>query len=258
MSLMLRLICIAALCVYCFGVEESPQQTILALLKQDRAADALTFLQQLPPDMQGEPSMRVNFARAYVQLGRENDSEDVLVAARAAHPHSMEVLLSLVKLYIHIKRWPDAETVLAEALLLVPGSHEAVALQGKIYMARDRDLVKARASLEAAYAIKPDDENVLFDLGMVLFYVNEHERGKAMLSAAESANPTIDLTLLAKVYLHFKHFDWAETDLERVMAAGEAAGATPKMEVLLLLADTKDVLNKPVEAAQVEHSNINR
>ena len=249
------LLCIAALlCICCSSAvveESSSQQAFLALLKQDRAADALALLQQLPSDLQASPSMRVNFARAYVQLGREKDSENVLLEARQAHPVSMEVILSLVKLYVHTKRWPEADKALAEALLLDPLSHEAVALQGKVYMSRDKDLVKAQASLEAAYAIKPDDENVLFDLGMVLFYTNEHERGKAMLDAAETVNPTIDIGLLAKVYLHFKHFDWAEAALERALAASEAAGAAPKIETLLLQADTKDILNKPVEAAQV-------
>ena len=101
-----------------------------------------------------------------------------------------------------------------------------------------------------AHQLNPNDEMILFELGMVLFYSDQHEEGKAAFDRAAEINPSLDLSIIGRVYLHYQHQDWAEVVLDEyyLRATQESAVSPVDSTTLLLLAETKDFMGKPAAA----------
>jgi hypothetical protein len=130
---------------------------------------------------------------------------------------------------------------------------KALAGLGKLYLIRDDDKVSARLHLMEAVNIEPKDATIQFELAMVLFHFEDHLPAREALQVAERLNPTLDQKLVAKIYLHYKHIDWAAIELRKTVGtmtstAWTASAKPPDTEAMLLLAECNDFLGLPLEA----------
>jgi tetratricopeptide (TPR) repeat protein len=84
------------------------------------------------------------------------------------------------------KRYDAALKELQEALRLHPLSVDALYYQGLTYMALDRP-AEARASLGKAREIRPNDMDVIFQLGVLDFSEREYDKAEPLLRQVHQA-----------------------------------------------------------------------
>ena len=197
--------------------------------------------------------MQINLGRAFVQLGRTTEGERVLHQVHL-DPDSVtagrDARLLLGKLYMQSQHMDRADAMFTAALQEDPHNAAAMAGLGKVLLVRDSDVGGARVHMVKAHQLNPNDEMILFELGMVLFYSDQHEEGKAAFDRAAEINPSLDLSIIGRVYLHYQHQDWAEVVLDEyyLRATQESAVSPVDSTTLLLLAETKDFMGKPAAA----------
>ena len=163
-----------------------------SLDKGGKAKDVLNALQKLPPSESSKIPYQIQLARAYVQVGRTKEAENILLQCSHDDPTSVDAARLLGSYYVQTQKWNDAEKYLSNALRMDPRNWKALAGLGKIYLIRDDDKIRARIHLNEAVRIQPNDENLLFEHAMILFHFDDHLPAKAALQAAEDLNPKID------------------------------------------------------------------
>eukprot|EP01038_Epipyxis_sp_PR26KG_P016012 gene16012-21731_t len=202
--------------------------------------------------------LRINIARCFAQLGRLEDGEQMLIELIGLSNIDIEnklySIITLGKIYLFQQKWNEAQSFLEKSLNLDPRNHNVYALLGKIFLLRDNDVNKAAQYLGHALELKRDDANNWFEYGMILFhYDNEvqHNEAKQAFQMAEVLNSNLDHTVLGKVYLHYKHVDWAAEQFRKAIEIAEMKGEDVKIEILLFLGECYDILNKPDEAIKL-------
>lgn len=237
-----------------FDVSTEPYNStkIREMLRQGKVSDVLSTLHALPPDLQTSVDVRINMARAYLQQGNAAQAEKILVQTVNDFPDSIEALISISKLLMHLQRWPEVQKYLSQALEVQKDNHEVILLLGKLFYIRDKDGDKARRYLERARDLRPDDENVHFELGMILFSVGEHDQGRQCFQEAERLNPAMDRKVLGKIYLHYKQYECALEEFEKHLQVSQSRGGLkPDVESMLLLAECNDLLGNPQSALNI-------
>ncbi len=222
-------------------------EQLTELLNSGRPQDALELIYSLPEQQQKHLNVRLALGRTKVQLGDKAEGEKILLQCAVDEPESWEAALLLARLYVTDERWDEAEAHATAALAIHPTSSQALALLSKVYLGRDEDIDKARLYLKRAVSIDDTDVKVLFEYGMLLFLVGEDEHGlaKETFDRMCRLDPSkADHKLLAKVYLYYKHRDWARLELMKMHPSRMDA------ESMLLLADCCDAAGDVAEATE--------
>lgn len=216
-----------------------------------RAQDVVDIIQQ-HRDRETMP-FKILLARAYVQIGLKKEAEDTLLDCFRDDPSSTEVTRLLGSYYLGYQRYNDAEKFFKLTMAMDDRNWKALAGLGKLYLIRDNDKVRARLHLSEAVNIEPNDADIQIDLAMVLFHFEDHLTAREIFQVAERLNPTLDHKFVAKIYLHYKHIDWAAIELRKIVGpiastAWTASAKRPDTEAMLLLAECNDFLGLPLEA----------
>lgn len=178
-----------------------------------------------------EDRVAICLARAYAQTGKYKESELVLKEVLKRNENHITALVTIGKLYYQLQNLNEAQFYFQKVIQLVESdngsidsrssgvevAYQAYVLLGKLVLVRDSNNAKAKDLLLHANELKPNDERVLFDLGMVLFHNNNHNEAKEMFERAEMINNQMDHKLVGSVYIHFGHLDWASTALEKAV-----------------------------------------
>lgn len=160
--------------------------------KGKNAEGVIRRIDELSPEVKSRLPYQICLARAYVQVGRSDEAEEILIYLTSNYPSSVESFRLLGSYYIQNKRYNEAETYLARVIDMDRDNWKAFAGLGKIFLLRDNFKEKARNYVVEAVRLQPDDENLQFELAMVLFHFDDHTDAKAALEAAERLNPEID------------------------------------------------------------------
>jgi tetratricopeptide (TPR) repeat protein len=156
------------------------------------AGDVIETIARLPSKLIAKLPYQICLARAYVQVGRSEEAEEILLMCMRDYPPSVEVARLLGSYYLQNQKYDDAEKYFNLTLEMEPTNWKALAGLGKLLLVRDSDKVRARDYLLEAIRIMPDDENLRFELAMVLFHFDDHMPAKAAIEVAEKLNPQID------------------------------------------------------------------
>lgn len=182
--------------------DESLIDHLTTLLEnRGRAAEVIEMIERLPSDLSIKLSYRVCLARAYVQVGRSEEAEEILLSCVRDFPSSVDVTRLLGSYYLQNQRFDEAEKYFNLTVEMEPVNWKSLAGLGKLFLVRDNDNVKARSYLQEAVRIMPNDENLRFELAMVLFHFDDHMPAKAAIDAAEELNPKIDYKVRDLVHL---------------------------------------------------------
>jgi tetratricopeptide (TPR) repeat protein len=164
-----------------------------AKLDKGKNADAvMRTIDELSPEVRSTLPYQTCLARAYVQVGRADEAEEILLSLTNGNPADLESHRLLGSYYVQKQRYNEAEAYLSRAVNLDPLNWKALAGLGKVFLLRDDDKIRAREYLSEAVSIEPNDENLRFELAMILFHFDDHSEAKEALDAAESLNPNID------------------------------------------------------------------
>jgi Flp pilus assembly protein TadD len=156
------------------------------------AGDVIETIARLPSKLTVKLPYQICLARAYVQVGRSQEAEEILLMCVRDYPPSAEVTRLLGSYYLQNQKHDDAEKYFNLTLEMEPANWKALAGLGKLLLVRDNDIERARDFLLEAIRIMPDDENLRFELAMVLFHFDDHMPAKAAIEVAERLNPQID------------------------------------------------------------------
>jgi tetratricopeptide (TPR) repeat protein len=164
-----------------------------AMLDKGKNADAvLRTIDELSPEVRSTLPYQTCLARAYVQVGRADEAEEILLSLTNGYPADLESHRLLGSYYVQKQRYNEAEAYLSRAVNLDPLNWKAMAGLGKVFLLRDDDKIRARQYLSEAVSLEPNDENLRFELAMILFHFDDHSEAKDALDAAETLNPNID------------------------------------------------------------------
>merc|ERR1711991_1111950 len=81
--------------------------------------------------------------------------------------------------------------------------------------------------------------------------MDDYNNGKLAFNRAEELNPSIDLEVIGKVYLHYQLMEWAEEAFTKALTKMSSSSTTFNSNLVLLLAETEDVLGKTNVAKQL-------
>lgn len=244
---------------FVFAVHNAMCSEIEALLDRGESQVAMDLIERAMREGDSSSMLKVSQGRAYIQLGRVEEGERVLAEVRMnAGDDKAELSANLLlgKLYSQTNKMNAAQPMYEAALEKDSSSAAALAGLGKVFLVRDSDVEKAKEYMERAHRASPRDEMILFELGMVYFYSNEHVRGREAFDRAMQVNPSMDLALVGKVYLHYQHMDWAEEVLLAAYTKAQRGDGQPlTSDTVLLLAETQDFLGK-AEAARELYEGV--
>ena len=218
------------------------------LVLSSRPKEAIAFIEPLlgQPDSDS-PALRINLARAYTQL-RDNDAaERVLLELLGSFPGNPEGLVALSKLQLYKQKFNDAEVTLTRLADIDARNSSVIVGFSKLYAFRDRDCTKAVNNLKRLQS--NSDASAYFDAGMIFFHCGELDLGKQAFEMSESIGHDIDHKLLGRLYFTYHRYDWSMHELQRHLEANQ--NHSSDVDVLLLLAETKDVLGFPREAERL-------
>jgi tetratricopeptide (TPR) repeat protein len=246
----------------------SSNEDIEVLLNAGKGSDALELITER---LQSDSSHDLMFlhARGLLQLNKMEEGKNMLkhlqqettrgMKLTDVNPTSVaqkaEILLGRVAL--GEKNFQEARVHLQRALSVDPQNPQALAGMGKIALVSDDSAESALGWLRRAEVVAPNDVTVLFDLGMVLFYNNMLDEGKEALDRARKLHPNMDLMVIGRVYCHYRKWAWAEEVLLAALGNADESGNGIDSNLLLLLAETEDMLSKPDVAAYLYQLLLN-
>ena len=237
--------------------------------------DALEYINRLPIEDQKQKLTQINAARAYMTLGQHGESERILLALHSATEDDREVLLAVAKYYIFMTKYSTAEKFLKKLFLqnedhiegtrslthyiltqLLTLTHSLIGLclVSKVYLLRDKDVARSNSILKRAYELAPNDENVLFELGMLSVMENRFIEAKHYFDRVlDTPNGKISRAYVGKIYLHYQQYESAAVEFVKYLAGKSGNIDKQAIETMLLLAETNDILDRRVEALDLYH-----
>ena len=172
------------------GFADAPALVTLGLLLQeagrmDRAVQVL----EAAVGLNGQDlEARSRLGAAYAQAGRAADAERTLTAILEIDPDSAEGLTNLGVLYLGTGRGDQAIAALQRAVVADPslmGARNTLA----VAYARSGDLSRAVDEWRQVAAMRPDDPDILYNLGTALLQLNRPAEARPVLERFVATAP---------------------------------------------------------------------
>lgn len=212
------------------GAQFIPAQARYAgvLARQGRLEEARKYLRGINP---GDARQRTQLTLAEAGLLRESgayqEAFDFLGEALARSPDSTDLLYDHAMAAEKVNRLDVLEANLRRLIVLQPDHAHAHNALGYTLADRNQRLPEARALIETAHKLAPNDPFILDSLGWVLFRLGENEAALGHLRRAYEMRPD------GEIAAHLGEVLWAmgRRDEARKIWA-EALRAQPKNEAL--------------------------
>jgi tetratricopeptide (TPR) repeat protein len=192
-----------------------------SLLQQGQSKAALNVLSTVSSDLKSYPSIQLSHARAYAQLGKYPESQNLLESVLALKLDNATIVsnahLMLGKIHLQTRYYLQAEEHLQQALTIDPDCIEAYIFLSKVHLNSHSNINTALEYIETAYQKQPKHALLLFEYGMLLLYKGDTSRAREMFHTAKSLNSKLDLKLLGKVYLHYNLYNYAKEEFEEIL-----------------------------------------
>jgi tetratricopeptide (TPR) repeat protein len=187
------------------------------LEEYERAAEYYSEALALEPDL---APATFNLARAYIEAGASSDAIPVLEELRAGETENVLILESLAYAYSEQERYDAAARLYDEVLAESPYRISALYSAALVHLHLE-DAARARALLQRAWEVDPDDLDVIFNYGRVLHLLGETETAVSILSEYADEAPaaqTDRLLSVARIYAEARYFARALAVYDRVLA----------------------------------------
>ena len=182
--------------------------------KQGRLEEALALVRNLPEDDADEAR---NKLQAQLQLLREGRREEeayaLLTQATQKAPDDVDLLYELALSAEQLGRVDEMEKTLRRVITLQADYHAAYNALGYSLADRNQRLPEARALIEKALSLAPNDPFILDSLAWVEFRSGNSAQAASILRAAFSARPD------AEIAAHLGEVLWAMNLREEANAA---------------------------------------
>lgn len=198
------------------------------LAKQGRLADARRHLQQVSPQ---SLQQRVQLTQAEAQLLRDamayQEAFDVLGSALAKLPDTPDLLYDHAMAAEKINRVDVLEANLRKLIKIRPDHAHAYNALGYTLADRSERLPEARALIETALKLAPEDPFIMDSMGWVLYRLGQHKDGLEYLQRAFKLRPDPEIAA------HLGELLWADGQREQAQKIwSDVLKEHPKNEVL--------------------------
>jgi tetratricopeptide (TPR) repeat protein len=137
------------------SIQESDLELLDKLIGSGKnAQDVVDTINQMPISERNLIPFQIRLARAYVQVGHEQEAEAILLQCFNKDPSNAEVTLLLGKYYTQKQRFDEAENYLSRTLSLDPRNYRALQIFAKVFLVRDENIVQARLCMLQAINIE--------------------------------------------------------------------------------------------------------
>jgi tetratricopeptide (TPR) repeat protein len=190
---------------------------------QKREADAITVYQTIAPDSPFRWSARLRIAADRDQLGQVDPAIAELTAMAAERPEREDALVRLGDLYRGHEHWQQSVTAYDGAISRIPTierRHWALLFSRAIALERSHDWQRAETDLEQALKLEPDQPYVLNYLGYTWIEQGIHlEKARAMVERAVDLRPQDGNIVDSLGWLYYRtgDYDKAARQLERAV-----------------------------------------
>jgi predicted Zn-dependent protease len=199
--------------------------TILETHGAAEAAEEL-FDRLIEEDPQRAPEIIAARARAYADSGELPRATAVLERGIMEYPDSVDLCYAVASIYEETGRIPDALHELKALAHARPDDPAVWNALGYTLADHSRDLARARALIERAYAAAPKNAAILDSLGWVLFRQGRSAEAETYLRAAYADDRGGDIAA------HLGEVLWRlgrPADAERIWSEASAAGGDNRL-----------------------------
>jgi len=198
------------------------------LAKQGSLADARSYLQQSSAQ---SPQQRVRLVQAEAQLLRDareyQEAFNFLGEAVVKLPDAPDLLYDHAMAAEKVNRIDVLETNLRQLIKIQPGNAHAYNALGYTLADRSERLPEARALIETALKLAPEDPFIMDSMGWVLYRLGQHQEGLAYLQRAFALRPD------AEIAAHLGEVLWDQGQREQAQKIwSEMLKEHPKNEAL--------------------------
>jgi len=193
------------------------------LESQKREADAIAVYQTIAPDSPFRWAARLRIAANHDALGQVDQAIAELTGMAAERPEREDALVRLGDLYRGHERWHEAVTAYDGAIGRLPAVEKrnwALLFSRAIALERAHDWRRAEADLEHALKLEPDQPYVLNYLGYTWIEQGVHlEKARAMVERAVDLRPQDGNIVDSLGWLYYRtgDYDKAARQLERAV-----------------------------------------
>ena len=159
--------------------------------EQGRFADAVTAYESATALAPEHPGLRNNLGLALEGAGDPERAVAAYRAALAAQPGYRQAQGNLAHLLCRLHRYGEAAQLCADYLRRYADADATIWTDHGICAQHARDLDTARASLERARSLAPNDALVLVNLGSVLVLRGEYDAAQEVLAQASAREPSL-------------------------------------------------------------------
>lgn len=194
-------------------------RTMLAAYKEQRRDEAEATGLAILADDPGEPDTLALLAQIYVDTGRKEQAEVLLVRARDQHPHTHLTWTNLGRFYQMSGRWGDAESLYEQAILALPDFPLLHMTLGQMRQ-RAGKFAAAESSFRKVIELRPDHAEAHTYLGMVLLRQEKVAEAIASFEEAARIDPTQAATFgnLGNAYQKQNNLEAAARAYDRAVA----------------------------------------
>lgn len=182
------------------------------LAKQGRLEDARALLRNQPERRPGDARLKL---AAEAQLLREqkawSQAYDFYAEATTRFPDDADLLYERAMMAEKVGRLDDMERLLRELIGRQPDYHHAYNALGYSLADRGVRLQEAKALIEKAASLAPDDAYIQDSLGWVEFRLGNHERALQLLQGAYARRPD------AEIAAHLGEVLWVKGQREQAL-----------------------------------------
>jgi len=197
------------------------------LAKYENLDQAREFLRQLKGNAEEQIQITQLDAELLRNAGQEKEAMDVLQDAITVHPDNPELLYDYAMLAEKFDLVEEMEKALRRVIAINPENQQAYNALGYSLADRNIRLPEARALIEKALSLAPDDAFILDSMGWLEFRENKNEAALTHLQRAYQLRPDADIAV------HVGEVLWVLGDQKGAIAVlKEAQGKDPKNAAL--------------------------
>lgn len=198
-------------------------------LERKAAAEALGYLDRIPPAAQDRPDAVILRMQADYRVGRQQDGDAILTRLSSATGTDPGQSFALGVALASVGQYEKAETFFSKSLEAVPTHFEALYDLG-VAASHAGHNERARSVLEQALAQQPENVDVLYDLAAVNVALDDKEPALQLLAKAARLAP--------------QRTDILQLEARTSAALGYFADAVHGWDAYLKLAPTDDVARR--------------
>ncbi|PRC93771.1 tetratricopeptide repeat protein [Solimicrobium silvestre] len=170
-------------------------RTALLMAKYGQLDQARQFLHELKASPEEQIEIIQLDAELLRNAKRDADAMSLLQEATKSHPDNPDLLYDFAMMAEKFDRIDEMEKALRQVIKINPENQHAYNALGYSFADRNIRLPEARALIEKALSLAPDDAFIIDSMGWLEFRENQNEKALAFLQRAYQIRPDVEIAV---------------------------------------------------------------